>query len=46
MVVIQKHSPKWEQFDCAAVLTIWEKQTRHIKLPSTNYTLQPKQEEG
>ena len=43
-VVIQKESPNWEQFDSAAALTIWEKQKqpRHIKLPSANYSLQPK----
>ena len=45
MVVIQKESSNWEQFDSAAALTIWEKQkqTRRIKLPSTNYISQPKQ---
>ena len=45
MVVTQKESPSCEQFDSVAALTIWEKQkqTRHIKLPSTNYSLQLKQ---
>ena len=45
IVAIQKESPNWEQFDSAAALTIWEKQKqkKHIKLPSTNYSLQPKQ---
>ena len=46
MVVTQKESPSCEQFDSTAALTIWEKQkqTRHIKLPSTNYSLQPNKE--
>ena len=48
MVVIQKESSNWEQFDSAAALTIWgkQKQTRRIKLPSTNYILQPKQKKN